>query len=166
MRQLLTLHDRITIAGNYFAMALLFVICRSVSYEVVSRYIFNAPTLWANALVSYLLCATVFLSVPELTRRNEHVTINMLRDALPATTRIPFDAILRLVAGFMCLFAAWFCGVETLNQFDTGVETILEWQVPKWWVSIFIPYGFLNAGLYFLRHIAERPVQGEEGALA
>ena len=47
-----------------------------------------------------------------------------------------------------------------------SIETILEWQVPKWWVSIFIPYGFLSAGLYFLRHIAERPVQGEEGALA
>ena len=133
MRQLLTLHDRITIAGNYFAMGLLFIICLSFSYEVVARYIFNAPTLWANALVSYLLCATVFLSVPELTRRNEHVTINILRDALPATTRIPFDAVLRLYERSLDRVLAhksMMLGVTLL----TVVGTI--------WLYVIVPKGF------------------------
>jgi hypothetical protein len=35
-----------------------------------------------------------------------------------------------------------------------GVETITAVPIPKWWVSVFIPYGLLNSGLYFLRQLA------------
>ena len=166
MRQLFRWHDAITIAGNYVAMVLLFIICASFSYEVAARYIFNSPTMWANALVSYLLCASIFLAVPDLTRRNGHVTINMLRDNLPPSIRRPFSIGIRLVSGCMCMFAAWFCANETISQYVGEIETVLEWQIPKWIVSIFIPYGFLNAALYFFRHMIEAPADGEEGAIA
>ena len=167
MRPLYKLHDAVTIAGNYLAMAALFVICLSFCYEVVARYIFNAPTLWANALVAYLLCIAIFLAAPNLTRVNEHVTINLLRDALPPGVRAVFGQVLRLVACAMCFFAAWFCAVETLNQYTGGIGTILEWEVPKWMISIFIPYGFLSAGLYFLRHVFDPPPEpGNDGAIA
>lgn len=166
MRRVFQWHDKITIAGNYVAMALLFVICFAFCYEVAARYLFNAPTTWANALVSYLLCASIFLSAPDLTRRNEHVTINLLRDALPYSVRKPFAAALRTVAACMCLFAAWFCANETLAQYLNDIETILEWQIPKWIVSIFIPYGFLSSGFYFLRHMFSPPAEAGEGALA
>lgn len=56
------LHDRVTIAGFRAAAALLGLIAVSFCYEVALRYLFNAPTSWANALVSYLLCAAIFLA--------------------------------------------------------------------------------------------------------
>lgn len=166
MRTLSRWHDAITIAGNYIAIALLFAISVSLCYEVGARYLFNSPTKWASALVSYLLCASIFLAAPDLTRRNAHVVINVLRDSLPPAIRTPYIAALRLFSGGFCLFAAWFCGVETYQQYIGGIDTILEWPVPKWIVAIFIPYGFANTGIYFFRHIFSPPKDHVEEAIA
>lgn len=164
MHRIFKWHDRLTIAGNFFAVALLFVISIVFCYEVAARYLFNAPTTWVGAAAAYALCAAIFLAAPDLTRRNEHVTITLLLEAMPAGVRAHFNFVLRLIAGSMCVFAAWFCGVETLAQYSNEIETILEWQIPKWIVSVFIPYGFLNAALYFFRHLVEPAAAHGQGA--
>jgi TRAP-type C4-dicarboxylate transport system permease small subunit len=147
------LHDRVTIAGFRTAAALLGLIAVSFCYEVAVRYLFNAPTSWANALVSYLLCAAIFLAVPELTRRQAHVSINLLVDrASPRTARAMQRAILAAAAA-ACLFATWFSANATLSQYEQDITTISAYPVPKWWVSIWIPYGLFNAGLHFLRQL-------------
>ena len=51
----------------------------------------------------------------------------------------------------ICLICAWITGAETWRQYVRGVETITAVPILKWWVSIFIPYGLLGCGLYFLR---------------
>ena len=167
MSALLRIHDRITIAGNFLAMALLLGICCAFTYEVAARYFFNAPTAWAGAVVAYFLCASIFLAVPNLTRLNEHVTINILVDAMPERLRNGFSSVLRFAAGCICLFSAWFCASESYAQYLGGIETILEWPVPKWLVSMFIPYGFLSSGLYFFRHLWTPPqAPSSEGIVA
>jgi TRAP-type C4-dicarboxylate transport system permease small subunit len=153
LRAAAALHDRVTIAGFRLAAALLGLIAVSFCYEVALRYLFNAPTSWANALVSYLLCAAIFLAVPELTRRQAHVVINILLDrAGPRLARHMQRAILA-AAALACLFASWFSAVETLSQFRQDITTISAYPVPKWWVSVWIPYGLLSAGLHFLRQL-------------
>jgi TRAP-type mannitol/chloroaromatic compound transport system permease small subunit len=77
-RRLAGLHDAITSASFAVAAAVLGTIAFSFCYEVAARYFFAAPTSWANAFVSYLLCAAIFLAIPELTRRRAHVAINLL----------------------------------------------------------------------------------------
>jgi TRAP-type C4-dicarboxylate transport system permease small subunit len=155
----------VTIAGFRAAAALLGLIAVSFCYEVALRYLFNAPTSWANALVSYLLCAAIFLAVPELTRRRAHVAINLLVDrARPGVAR----ALQRLILGAAaaaCLFASWFSAAETASQYEQGITTISAYPVPKWWVSIWIPYGLLGAGLHFLRQLfrSETTVAGGAG---
>ena len=63
-------------------MLALAVIVVSFCYEVVSRYFFNAPTIWASPFASYGLCAAIFLAMPELTRTSSHIALNFLNDAL------------------------------------------------------------------------------------
>ena len=65
----------------------------------------------------------------------------------------------------MCLFATWFCAVETWDQYRGDIETISAWPIPKWWVSIFVPYGFLSAGLYFFRQLLETPAPQTESII-
>jgi TRAP-type C4-dicarboxylate transport system permease small subunit len=133
----------------------------SFCYEVTARYFFSAPTSWANAFVSYLLCAAIFLAVPELTRRRAHVAINLLLDrASPQGARV-LNRLVRAAGAAACLLAAWIGANETLNQIALGITTISTYPVPKWWVSIFIPYGMLSAGLYFLRDLMRDDIGAE-----
>jgi TRAP-type C4-dicarboxylate transport system permease small subunit len=159
-RRLAYLHDALTSASFAAAACVLGGIAISFCYEVFARYFFSAPTSWANAFVSYLLCAAIFLAVPELTRRRAHVAINLLLDRLPPDRAQMLNRLIRLAGAAACLMATWISANATLDQINLGIETISAYPVPKWCVSIFIPYGMLSAGLYFLRDL----ISDEAGA--
>ena len=161
-RKLPALHDAITSASFAAAACVLGGIAASFCYEVAARYLFGAPTSWANALVSYLLCAAIFLAVPELTRRRAHVAINLLLDRLSAPRALALNRLIRAAGAAACLLATWISANATLEQINLGIETISAYPIPKWWVSIFIPYGMLSSGLYFLRDL----VAGDAGVSA
>lgn len=147
-------HDRVTVAGFAGGAASVALIAVCFWYEVIARYFFNAPTPWAYDVASFALCPTIFLSVPEMARRNAHVTVSYLADTLPAQVRMPLSSAVLLAAAVICLVGAWITGAETWRQYLRGVETITAIPISKWWISIFIPYGLLNSGLHFLRQFA------------
>jgi TRAP-type C4-dicarboxylate transport system permease small subunit len=157
LRWLGVVHDRVTVLG--FALAAIFVgvIAAIFCYEVVVRHFFGAPTAWTYDIGSFLLAGVIFLSVPEMTRRGAHVHVNLIFDYLsPAGARLLryFIGVLA-VAG--CLIATWITGSEAWRQYVQDVWTLTALPIPKWWVSILVPYGFLSAGLHFLRALARAP---------
>ena len=56
-----------------------------------------------------------------------------------------------------CLAATWITGTETWRQYAQGVWTLSALPIPKWWVSILIPYGMLSSALHFLRQLGRPP---------
>jgi TRAP-type C4-dicarboxylate transport system permease small subunit len=160
-------HDRLTAISFQVAIACLGVIAVVYCWEVVLRYAFNAPTTWANPLVSYLLCAVIFLAMPEMTRTSSHINISLLAEAVPVRVSALLSQVVRLIGMTACLVGAWITAGETGEQLLGGIWTISYFPVPKWTVSIFIPYGFLSAGLYFLRQLLgdrAAPAAGGVGA--
>jgi C4-dicarboxylate transporter DctQ subunit len=153
-------HDAVSRAGFAIAALLVAVIAASFCYEVLVRYFFDAPTAWSYDLGSYLLCATIFLTIPELTRRNAHVTINLLAERLSARQARLLGIGVGLLAAAACLIATWITGGETWRQFEQGVSTLSAVSIPKWWVSVFIPYGLASSALHFLRGLGRPPEQG------
>jgi TRAP-type C4-dicarboxylate transport system permease small subunit len=148
------LHDRITTAGFAGAALCVAIITGAFWYEVVSRYFFSAPTTWAYDLASFVLCPMIFLAIPEMTRRRAHVAVSYLADGMPPHARARLTTAVLLAAALVCFAAAWIAGSETWRQYVRGVETITAVPIRKWWVSIFIPYGLMSSGLYFLRQFA------------
>lgn len=55
LRRLAAIQDWLSRAGFALAGCILAFISAAYCYEVVSRYFFNAPTIWASPLVSYAL---------------------------------------------------------------------------------------------------------------
>ena len=122
-------------------------------YEVLVRYFFNAPTSWASALASYALCGSCYSTTPELTRKNIHIVINVLTDRMPARQAAYLQWLVTLACAATCLFVAWVVGTMAVTQYKQGIETILNWPVRKWPLTSVIAYGFLSAGIYFIRHL-------------
>jgi TRAP-type C4-dicarboxylate transport system permease small subunit len=153
LRGLCDLHDRLTMAGFALAAILVAAIAAAFCYEVVVRYFLAAPTAWTYDVGCYLLAAVIFLSIPEMTRRGAHIHVNLIYDYVsPARLRV-----LRIATGVLavaaCLTAAWITGTETWRQYSEEVWTLSALPIPKWWVSILIPYGLLNSALHFLRQL-------------
>ena len=164
-RKLAELHDAVTSASFAASACVLAGIAFSFCYEVAARYLFAAPTSWANALVSYMLCAAIFLAVPELTRRRAHVSINLLVDRLSPPNALWLNRMIRLAGAAACMTATYITADATLDQIRLGIETISAYPVPKWSVSIFIPYGMLSSGLYFLRDLLADEASGGQASL-
>lgn len=152
LRPILQAHDAATKWSVTVAVVLLAGIVATYAIEVVLRYFFNSPTSWAGSAVAYLLCASIFLVLPELTRQRVHIFISVLPDLLSQRAATLLITGGYIAASVACVVAAWFCFDATHMQYATNIETLNEWRVPKWAVSVFLPYGLLSSGLYFLRH--------------
>lgn len=151
-----SLHDLITRWTAYVGAGCCCVSAPLFSYDVALRYFFNSPTEWAGDISSYLLCVGVFLVLPLITRERSHVAITFFVDAMPQRPAGRIKRGLSLLSGLVCLLAAYFSGVENIRQVAMGILTAASTQLPKWWISIFISYGFASAGLYFLRDSLQR----------
>jgi TRAP-type C4-dicarboxylate transport system permease small subunit len=157
LRAMAEFHDRLTVAGFGVAAALVGVIAAAFCYEVVARYFFSAPTSWTYDLGCYLLAAGIFLSVPEMTRRGAHIQVNLIFDRLPPQRARRLRFFIGVLAAAACLAATWITGNETWRQYAQGVWTLSAVPIPKWWVSILIPYGMLSSALHFLRQLGREP---------
>lgn len=149
---LCTLHDWLTKAAAFLAAIGLICIVAFYVYEVVTRYMFNAPTAWVSDFVSYFLCASVFLALPKVTKDKGHVAVTILVDIMPARLKGYFHTAINLI-GFACLgFAAIISLQENLRQYSRNIETLAIIPIPQWWVSVFITFGLALSSLYMLRN--------------
>jgi C4-dicarboxylate transporter DctQ subunit len=147
-------HDGVTRAGFFGATICLVLITCAYCYEVVARYFFAAPTTWADALVSYALCAMVFLTLPDLTRKRAHIVLTLLLERLSPSAAASLQRATRLAAALACLCAGWFSADASFNEFQQGIETMSSWPIPKWPLSLVIAYGMFSSSIYFFRQAA------------
>ena len=56
-------------------------------YEVVSRYFFNAPTIWASEVAVYIFMWTMFCGAAYTLQEGKHVHIDLLLEHLPLSVR-------------------------------------------------------------------------------
>jgi len=93
-----------------------------VVYDVTARYIFNAPTIWAFKLTSFLAGGIYILGGAYVLQQNRHVVIDILSSKLPQRARI----ILNLVLYFLFFFPFTFLLLKgTIDQ------AIWSWQVKE-----------------------------------
>jgi C4-dicarboxylate transporter, DctQ subunit len=126
--------------------------------EVTMRYFFNAPTTWANDVNQWFFALSVMLILPEITRSNGHIAISVLVDRLPHRKKNIACRIIAIASFLMCLAAFYISGIETLRQFNNGITTMWVSPIPKWWISVVIPFGFALSAMQFLR-LGIRPTQ-------
>lgn len=76
-----------------------------VALSAVMRYALGQPFAFTEELVGLLFAALVFLALPYVTFRRQHIEVTLLRDCLPAGAQRVCDIAARLL---MVLFACWF----------------------------------------------------------
>lgn len=155
MRRLADFHDATSrwlfgLAGGALCLA----VCLYV-FEVVMRYGLGAPTTWSVEAVQYALAVLIFCALPDITRRNAHVTIDIVPEALSPSAGLWLGRLTALLAAIACGVAGWIIAGEAARQFDRGVMTNAANPIPRWWITAAIALGFSSTALHFLRRTAE-----------
>lgn len=102
--------DRIsTWVGHVFAWSIV-LLTAAMSYEVIARYVFNAPTEWAFD-ASYMLYGVLFMTAGAYTlARNGHVRGDFLYRAWPPRRQASIDLVLYILFFFPGILAFIYAG--------------------------------------------------------
>ncbi|WP_028324212.1 TRAP transporter small permease subunit [Desulfatirhabdium butyrativorans] len=121
-----------------------------ILYEVVSRYIFNAPTRWSNEISQYVLVAIVMLGGAYCLADNEHVSVDIFYRNFTQKTRDIVDMLTCLVVLCFVCAMVWKgadASYDALVQMKRS-QTILE--LPLFPSMVMVPIGATLLGLQSL----------------
>ncbi|MDQ1002654.1 C4-dicarboxylate transporter DctQ subunit [Neobacillus niacini] len=121
-----------------FFMAILAV---SVFYDVVARYIFDSPTIWANEISIYLLQFIVFFTMGCIQMEGKQLRVTFLIERLQGIPRKILEALTSLLILPYAIVLVVYGFKFTENAFTLGMGSPTLLEVPLW-----IPYSFICLG--------------------
>ena len=124
-----------------------------VTYEVVMRYAFNAPTVWGLDMTIFLCGATYVMAGAYAHYHNAHVKIEALYGRWTPRTRAIVDLLVTAPLFFgVCGVLVWVGAGWTWEAVVKGTTYYTEWHAPIWPMRLLIP---LAAFLLLLQGLAK-----------
>ena len=152
MNAALELIDRTGVFCSRLAGWMFFAIGLMITYEVVARYVFNAPTIWAEEMSRFFQVWAVYLGAAYVLRYRYLIRITLLTDHIGPLGRRIAEGFSLFVISAVCVVAiAW--GIEIVAEsvrFSRTTSTMLD--VPQWMTELAIPVG---CGLLLLQCLAQ-----------
>jgi len=125
--------SRLSLWAGRLAAFLVMPLVVAMVYEVVSRYLFDAPTQWAFE-ISYMLMGSIFLlGMSYALSIDAHVNVDFMHDILPKRWTAIIDAIAYFVLTGFFIFLTIALAQSALRAFETGEGSGLSAWNPKIW---------------------------------
>lgn len=133
---------RIAFVISAISSVLLFAIGAMLTYEVVARYFFNAPTIWAEELSRLAMIWAVFLGSAVLMKSGDHIRVTVLVERLPERLRVVADIASLVFVAVVSGLVAWRGVPIAWDSFERGRTVGSMLDLPSWWSQAAIPVGF------------------------
>lgn len=155
MRRAIDAISRVNTLIGKAASFLILVLIVVLMYEVLSRYLFDAPTKWSNEISQYLLAGVVMLGSAYCLASREHVRVDVLYRNFSPRTRWAIEILTFLIVMAFVTAIVWKGGELCYDAFvhDKRSMTILE--LPLFPSMILVPVGAALLGLQSLGHALE-----------
>jgi TRAP-type mannitol/chloroaromatic compound transport system permease small subunit len=146
--------ERISAVSGVIAAWLIVPLVFATVYEVIARYVFHAPTIWAYE-IGYLMTGSSFLlGMAYALSRDAHIRIDVISARLSERTKAAIDLV--CYAGLLIPFIVWLTHVlwsRALATFASGEKSGQSaWNPPLWpFRTVF----FVAFALLLLQVIAE-----------
>ncbi|MEO0372761.1 MAG: TRAP transporter small permease [Pseudomonadota bacterium] len=144
--------NTISRAAGLFSAALMALTGAMLTYEVVARYFFIKPTIWAAELSQLCLIWGCLMSMAWLLNKRRHITVNAVTALLPPSAqKVCVAMALICIIAFSAIVATWGWDIF-LKSFTRGSTTGSLLNLPKWVAELPVVLGF---GLLALQALAE-----------
>jgi len=129
------------------------VVALLVTCDVIARNIGLGSFPWVVEVSEYSLPLATFLAAPWLLYKNEHVRIDMLLTALPATAARHIDRAADIVGLAVCVVFVFY-GIKVIaDSMQLGSMIIKTLVLPEWWTFVPVPVCFAFLGIEFVRRM-------------
>ncbi len=125
----------------------------AVLYEVVSRYLFNSPTIWAFDVAMMLTSILCLMPAAYLLKENAHIRVDVLLAMFPRRVQQAIECVFYLVCFFpFTLVMVWYGTRAARFAWMAGeISNTSQWGESIAWWKAMLPLAFL---LLFLQGVA------------
>ena len=99
-------------------------------YEVVSRYVFNAPTLWANEMSLWIASILFLLAGVYAMQQRSHIRIYVIYDMFPRWAKKAADTVTVALITLFSFCLVWGGYNEALLKFTRMEKYGTAWNPP------------------------------------
>lgn len=118
-----------------------------ITFEVVMRFVFSRPTMWATELSSLLTIIASFLLFAYTLQEKGHTRVDFITAMLSRTSVYFLELFTTLLGLIYCGVLVWY-GIKMIQSSLILEEVSQTLQIPLWIPQIFVPIG---GGLMFLQ---------------
>lgn len=117
------MYQRIEKAAASLSAFLLFVLMMITFVDVVGRNLFNHPLNGASEMTEIVLALVIFLMLPHVARRNQHIVIDLIENVIKPRMVVVLDALAAVLSAVMFALIAWRCWVLADRAVEYGDRT-------------------------------------------
>jgi TRAP-type C4-dicarboxylate transport system permease small subunit len=145
MLKILDTFERLLVGWFILASALL------AFFLVVLRYFFGKGLTWGSEAVIFLMVWAAFFGAGIAIREKGHIELEVVRDLLPPTFRLPVIVLADLLCVGITLFIMIFGVKWTLFLYHGGGINVAT-ELPEWIIFLCVPLAGLTMTLRFFQH--------------
>ena len=130
MRHLLKLEDITTGIALRLSIAFLVIAAGLALYQVVTRFVFDAPSTWSEVITRSAMIWSVFLGVAAAYRHGAMISVDVIQNALPrplARVAILFAGAASLLFFSILLWQGWLMTLRVVPQKLAALEVSIAW---------------------------------------
>jgi len=130
-----------------------------LAYEVVCRYGFNSPTIWAQEIATYLYMWTMLAAASYTLQSGKHINVDLVIMHLPARARALTEIATSAIGAVFCAVVAVQAYEMIAVTVQFGKVTATPLRVPMWIPQSALLIGFLLLTFQFVFIILDRAVE-------
>lgn len=141
------MYNRFILALAWLAAGLFVAAGAMLSYEVVARYFFTAPTIWSAELSQLCLIWGALMGMPWALSAGAHISVDAVTRLCPPGLRRALEAAAMLVVAAFSVVVAWYGWSIFYESFETGRTTGSMLDLPTWISELPVFIGFVLLAL-------------------
>lgn len=138
----------------YCAASLMAIVVPVMMYEVVSRYVFHAPTVWGMELAVLLFGPYFLFGGPYLLHLGGHVNLDLFRRRLSEKPGRLLDSFNQVVIMTFCVILLVYSFPLAMQSMGFRETSFSAWNPPLWPYKFAVPLAVLLLALQSLAELA------------
>lgn len=157
LKLLLRAIDRLSLIVGYSVAVFVPLMILSLVYEVISRYFFHAPTLWAQDVSIFLFGYIGLLGGAFVMKENAHINVDLIYARLTLRGRALCDVLTGIVMMFFLVLVVVYAWHEGVKAITLGLRRPTDWGPPMGHFILAISVGgfllLLQTFAHWIRHL-------------
>lgn len=146
--------ERVSEVSGIFCALSILVSAGVLTYEVITRYVLQTPTIWEIEFSVFLLIMATFVGAAFGLKNGAHIHIDLLTHLLPPRIQTRLHLVTSILALIFCALLGLMGWEMWWEAASKGWRSDSLWGPPLWVPYLFLPLGMTLLCLQYLVQIS------------